>query len=276
MVAAVDYGVRRSRCTVQGRPVLASQGQASQGQASQSQASRLIVRATPGRVLPMNDVLDQELRQLIEAILALPEGAAARRRLVNRFCLRVQQSRKLWGAPGVSPELYAEALSGLWLYVLKNFHKYEADRGAVLTWMNNRLKWDLKTLQSTAWTELQRRMQDFAIDGGEGSTWADRLRAEPDSQLMLEGMCKAWWEARAMTQSVHVKGKPAINCYELFQDMLGLSCEPAQWLVRRDRDTYRAMSAHYGAPIPTLASFWTNRCVPQVRVVLQDFGSAGP
>jgi hypothetical protein len=261
MVAAVKYDIPRSRYPVP--------------------ENRPIVRSTPGPVLPMrdaleSDALDQELRQLIADILALPPQSRSRQLKLNRFCLRVQQSRKLWGAPGVAPELYAEALSGLWLYVLKNLHKYDADRGSVLTWMNNRLKWDLKTLQGSAWSELQRRMQDLAIDANDGSSWTDRLRAEPDSHLMLEGICTTWWEARAITQAVHVKGKPTINCYELFQDMLGLSCEPAHWLISRDRDTYRTMSEHYGAPIPTLASFWTNRCLPQVRAVLQDFGSAGP
>jgi hypothetical protein len=217
----------------------------------------------------MNDPLDQQLRELITAILGLQPKTPERRRQADRFVRLVQKSGKLWRAPGIDRELYNDVLSNLWIYVLESFHKYKPELGAVMTWINNRLKWDLKTAQSKAWEELKRRLTDFG-DDPDRSCRIDRLEAQDDGGTWLEQILRRWWENKATTQALHVQHRPDLNCYEFFQDMLGLSCEPDTWCDRRDRPSYRTMAEHYDAPLPTIASFWTNKCLPLVREILRD------
>jgi hypothetical protein len=244
------------------------------------------IALTPVRVRPMTDLLDThsldthsldthsldlELRQLIVAILALPPRTPAWRRQTNHFVRAVQQSKKLWRAPGTESELYNDVLAGVWEYVLKNFHKYDPDRGAVMTWINNRLKWDLKTSQGKHWEDLQHRISDFWTGHQDDPTrWLDRLQANDDGHFPLDQICQRWWEHRDQSTAIHVRHRPDINSYELFQDMLGLSCDPETWLDRRDRPTYRAMAAHYQAPLPTIASFWTTKCLPLIKQLYHD------
>jgi hypothetical protein len=226
----------------------------------------------PVRVRAMNDPRDIQLRQTITAILALTPGTPPWQRQVGEFVSLVQQSDKIWRAPGVERDLYSDVLSGVWEYVLKNFHKYDPDRGAVMTWINNRLKWDLKTSQGKHWEDLGRRLSNFPLGHEDAISWLDRLEAQADQGLYLKQACQYWWEHRAAAQAIHVQGRPDINCDALFQDMLGLSCDPETWLDRRDRPTYRAMAEHYQAPLPTIASFWTNKCLPFVHQLFEDFG----
>jgi hypothetical protein len=226
---------------------------------------------------PMNEPFDRQLRDLISAILRLPVKTPEWRRQTNRFVRLVQQSGKLWRAPGVDREIYYDVLSNVWVYVLENFHKYKPELGAVMTWINNRLKWDIKTAQIKSWEELKRRLTDYGQADPDRPSWLDRLESGEDGGVRLEAMLLRWWEAKAQTQALHVQNRPDLNCYEFFQDMLGLSCEPDTWLERRDRPSYRTMAEYYKAPLPTIASFWTNKCLPLARTILRDleFASGG-
>jgi hypothetical protein len=224
----------------------------------------------PVRVRAMNEPLDIQLRQMIITLLALPPKTPEWRRQTNRFVRLVQQSGKLWRAPGVDRDLYEDVLAGVWGYVLENFHKYKPELGAVMTWINNRLKWDIKTAQSKSWEELKRRLTDFSSDGDDRPSRIDRLESNADGGVQLEQILRCWWDAKAQTQALHVQHRPDLNCYEFFQDMLGLSCEPDTWLERRDRPSYRTMAEYYKAPLPTIASFWTNKCLPAARAILRD------
>jgi hypothetical protein len=228
---------------------------------------------SPVRVRPMHDSLElnRQLHQLITDILALPRPQAARRIKVHQFVRLVQQSEKLWRAPGTDRDIYHNALSDVWFYVLANFHKYDPDRGTVMTWINNRLKWDIKTHQAKYWDELRRRLSDYSTGEEDANSWIDRLQASEDGSILLTEIGQRWREVRAAATAIHVTGRPAINCYELFQDKLGLSLELKTWLEPRDRSTYRAMSEHYEAPLPTIASFWTNKCLPFIKDVYSDF-----
>jgi hypothetical protein len=236
---------------------------------------------SPVRVRPMHDSLeydslelDRQLRQLITEILALPPRQAERRIKTNDFMVLVQQSNKLWRAPSLRTDqerqIYSDALSDVWLYVLENFHKYDPARGAVMTWINNRLKWDIKTHQGKSWKELRQRLFDYSTGEDDVNSWIDRLRASEDGRILLTEIGQRWREGRAAATAIHVTGRPDINCDALFQDKLGLSLELETWLEPRDRGTYRAMSEYYEAPLPTIASFWANKCLPFMKDVYSD------
>jgi hypothetical protein len=218
----------------------------------------------------MNDPLDHQLRELIIAILSLSPQSPEWRHKRNRFVWLVQTSGKLWRAPGVERDLYNDVVSEVWFYVLNSFHKYKPELGGVMTWINNRLKWDLKTAQSKSWEELKRRLTDFGVDDADRPSLIDRLAAKTDGGVQLEQIMHCWWQAQAQAQALHVQHRPDLNCYEFFQDMLGLSCEPDTRFERRDRPSYRTMAEYYNAPLPTIASFWTNKCLPLVREILAD------
>jgi hypothetical protein len=210
---------------------------------------------SPVRVRPMHDSLecdavelDRQLRQLITEILALPPRQAARRVKTNEFAALVQQSKKLWRAPSLRTdqerEIYHNALSDVWFYVLENFHKYDPARGAVMTWINNRLKWDIKTHQGKSWDELRRRQLDYGTSEDNINAWIDRLPANADGGLSLQEIGQRWRDVQAAATAIHVTGRPDINCDALF---------------------------HYGAPLPTIACFWTNKCLPFIKDVYSDF-----
>jgi hypothetical protein len=228
---------------------------------------------SPVRVRPMHDSLelDRQLCQLMTDILALTPRSAVRRIKLNEFVRLVQQSEKLWRSPGTDRDIYQNALSDVWLYVLANFHKYDPARGTVMTWINNRLKWDIKTHQAKYWDERRRRLSDYSTGEEDVNSWLDRLQASEDGDWSLQEMARRWREGRDAATAIHVTGRPDINGYELFQDKLGLSLELESWLKPRDRSTYRAMAEHYGAPLPTIASFWTNKCLPFIQAVYSDF-----
>ncbi len=220
---------------------------------------------------PMNEPFDRQLRESIVTILQLPLKTLEWQRQTSRFVRLVQKSGKLWRAPGVDRDLYHDVLAGVWSYVLENFHKYKPELGAVMTWINNRLKWDIKTAQSKCWEELKRRLTDFSgSDGDDRPSRIDRLESDTDGGVQLEQILRCWWDAKATSQAIHVQHRPDLNCYEFFQDMLGLSCEPGTWLERRDRPSYRTMAEYYKAPLPTIASFWTNKCLPAAHIILRD------
>jgi hypothetical protein len=239
-------------------------------------------QSPPVRVRPMHDCfeydsleLDRQLRQLITEILDLPPRQAARRIKTHQFMVVVQRSKKLWRAPSLRTDqerdIYSNALSDVWLYVLENFHKYDPARGAVMTWINNRLKWDIKTHQSKSWEALRRRRSDYSTGEEDVNSWIDRLPAAADGGLCLQEIGQRWRAQHAAATAIHVTGRPDINCDQLFQDKLGLNLALETWLKPRDRNTYRAMAEHYGAPLPTIASFWTNKCLPFIKDVYSDF-----
>jgi tetratricopeptide (TPR) repeat protein len=211
---------------------------------------------------PGNADNDISMSQFIAAILLLPVDARERQRKIGEFVRLVQSSGRLWRPPGVNHDLYHEVLSDLWVYIFENFHKYDPSRGSVMSWINNRLKWNLKTKQLQHWEKLQRQLLD-RHDRANIAEVADTYHAD------IAEVAKHWWENRSLSQAIHIRHRPDLNCYEFFQDMIGLSCEPDKWLEQRDRSSYRAMSEYYQVPLPTIASFWVNNCLPFIRQLFQ-------
>jgi tetratricopeptide (TPR) repeat protein len=212
---------------------------------------------------PGNADNEISMRQLIAAILLLPVHTRERQRRVGEFVRLVQSSGRLWRPPGVNHDLYHEVLSDLWIYIFENFHKYDPSRGSVMSWINNRLKWNLNTKQIQHWENLQRQLLD-------SNDRADIAEVAGNYHADIAEVAKHWWENRSLSQAIHIRHHPELNCYELFQDMVGLNCEPDRWLEQRDRLTYRAMSEYYQVPVPTIASFWINKCMPFIRQLFQD------
>lgn len=244
--------------------------------------SHKIVKPNPARLRTPSgrrmDSLDQVLQALIREILALPRGSKPWQQKRQRFVMTVQNSGKLWRG-GASPassqtwrevdEHYFTALGMTWEYVLTHLDTYDPQRASVTTWINNRLRWDILTVQGKAREAQMRQMFDYSNDE-DGVPLIDQLSASEDAMANLAAVCKILYEAKNEAQAIHVTDRPEINCYELAQDKLGVSCEPAHWLQRRDRDSYRLMAEHYDSRIPTIAGFWTNKCLPFLNDLFGD------
>jgi hypothetical protein len=225
------------------------------------------------------DPLDEKLQALIREILALPPGSKLWQQKRSQLIRAIQASGKLWrgGAASQSTsqawhevdEHYYTALSMTWDYVLTHLDKYDASRASVMTWINNRLRWDILTMQGKAQEERSRRMFDY-IGEEDSTSLIDQLSGREDALSSLTSCCQRLYEVRHEAQAIHVTGRPDINCYDLCQDKLGVSCDPDNWLQLRDRDTYKLMAAYYQSKIPTIAGFWTNKCLPFLRDRLDD------
>lgn len=198
----------------------------------------------------MSDI-DLQLREWVTEACRHPPGSPARQRHLTKV-IRVV-SGKLWRE---SVAYYQDAVQQTWVYFCKNIcGKYDPNLGSVPTWLNAYLK---------------RRLQDFFIAAqkqrtNEISTWQDKdgeivnvADIVPDERGDVEPMweiVKAWAEADSTGElrQLHIKGYPAVTCQVL--------------ILRRllSETSWKDLAAEYGAPIPTLNSFYMRQCMPRLR-----------
>lgn len=91
------------------------------------------------------DDLQNKLERLIEQ-WCKTSHPRLKAKLMQEILSTMQQSGKIWRAPGVSRELYNEALNNNWLWFTQNLNQYDAARASVLVWFNRYLKWKISNL----------------------------------------------------------------------------------------------------------------------------------
>ncbi|MBF2026050.1 MAG: sigma-70 family RNA polymerase sigma factor [Oscillatoriales cyanobacterium C42_A2020_001] len=195
--------------------------------------------------------LDHQLREWVTEACRHPPGSPLRQRHLTKV-IRVV-SNKLWRE---SVPYYQDALQQTWVYFCKNIcGGYNPNLGSVATWLNAYLK---------------RRLQDFYIDTqkrrkNEISSWQDKDGEVVD---ITEGLAdergdvepvwekvKAWAQedADGELRKLHIEGYPEVTCQVL--------------ILRRllSETSWKALSEEFGAPIPTLSSFYRRQCMPRLR-----------
>ena len=198
----------------------------------------------------MSDI-DVQLREWVTEACRHPPGSPARQRHLTKVIRIV--SGKLWRD---SVAYYQDAVQQTWVYFCRNICSgYDPSLGSISTWLNAYLK---------------RRLQDFYIDTqkrriNEISAWQDK---EGEVVDVTEGLAdqrgdvepvwekvKAWAEedATGELRQLHIEGYPAVTCQLL--------------ILRRllSETSWKALSEEYGAPIPTLSSFYRRQCMPRLR-----------
>lgn len=68
-------------------------------------------------------------------------------KLIQKILSMMEQSGKIWRAPGVPRELYEEALHNNWLWFMENLANYDINKSTVMYWFNQYLKYEISNLR---------------------------------------------------------------------------------------------------------------------------------
>jgi hypothetical protein len=90
--------------------------------------------------------VDIQLRELAAAACQHAPGSLQRNRHLTQLIHLVQHDRRYYRCGSAQPEHYAEAQSRSWFWLVRNIHRYDPTLAEVMTWVNNRIKWDLRTV----------------------------------------------------------------------------------------------------------------------------------
>jgi hypothetical protein len=203
-----------------------------------------------------NHPQDMRLRQLVADACALPARSIARRRVLNQFVQEVQRSQRLFRGNGAKPEHYSDALSATWEYVLNHLESYDPSRAEVMTWINYRLRMNILTIQGKPIRELQA----LEWENADGTSWSllDNLESSADAGILLHKF-ESWQRTyQQQQQAIHIQQRSDLHVHLMIQ------------LRIIQGMTFREISQTYNAPIPTLSSFWQNKCLPELHKFKDD------
>lgn len=202
--------------------------------------------------------VDEYLKKLIALACSYPEGTKERQKELNEIIRVVIKSNRLWRD---NSPYYKDALQQTWLYLCDNPKRYDPERGTVITWLSNYLKWQLSDLRKTTWKEESRRvaiqmaraeeMYD-QIQVNDEETWD--LLARPDVPTILEET-RRWVETDSTRElrKTHIKGRPDINCRILI-------------LLRLPPETrWETIARRFDLPSSTAPNFYKREALPRLR-----------
>jgi len=205
-----------------------------------------------------SDNVDEYLKRLIDLACSYPEGSKERQKELTEIIRVVTKSSQLWR--NNSP-YYEDALQQTWLHLCDNPERYEPDRGTVITWLSNYLKWQLSDSRKATWKEESRRvaiqtartkeMYD-QIQVNDEETWD--LLARPDVLTILE-KTRRWVETDSTRElrKTHIKGRPDVNCQILI-------------LLRLPPETrWDTIARIFDLPNSTAPSFYKRQALPHLR-----------
>jgi hypothetical protein len=200
---------------------------------------------------------DAQLSELVKAACQHRSGSIGRNREMNKLIMLVQHDRRYFKGYGANPDHYAEAESRAWFSIVRNIDKYDAALSSLMTWINNRLRFDLTTVQQEFMKAQSRTSSSsyFDPDTGEAgkSLIEEKLAAPGDGKWVLAQLLRWLAEQQVPLEAVHVRHRPDVNCAVVIKEHLlkGL--------------TFKEMSAQLGIPAPTVSNFWYEKCIPPLR-----------
>jgi len=85
--------------------------------------------------------LDHELKKMAAIAKQHPAGSQERNKMTTRLLMAIEQSGKLFCPARASapPEVYADAVQAVRLYVFKSLDTYDPSKAAMMTWVNRKL-----------------------------------------------------------------------------------------------------------------------------------------
>ena len=111
------------------------------------------------------DDLQNKLEKLIEQ-WRKTSHPGLKAKLIQEILSTMQKSGKIWRAPGVSRELYSEALHDNWLWFTKNLNQYDPTRASVMVWFNRYLEWAISNLIRLEVKDREKRWNPPINDDG--------------------------------------------------------------------------------------------------------------
>ncbi|MBD2345585.1 sigma-70 family RNA polymerase sigma factor [Anabaena subtropica] len=210
---------------------------------------------------------DEQLRYLVAQACGHPPGSPQRQKLLTQI-IRMT-SRKLWRE---NTAYYQDALQQTWLYFCRNVcegltgQKYDPTYGTVITWLNAYLKRRLQDFyinqnKEQATTVPLRIRQSKSGESREIIDPVENLAATPEAPPILEEL-ETWvkTDLSGELRSIHVKGRPDVNCQVLILKRL-----PPEV-------SWKELSEQFALPIPTLSSFYQRQCLTRLRTFAESEG----
>ncbi|MEM9267204.1 MAG: hypothetical protein AAGA46_16935 [Cyanobacteria bacterium P01_F01_bin.13] len=116
--------------------------------------------------------LQDRLKQLIDRWRET-SAIGPKAKLLQQILSTMEQSGKIWRAPGVSRDLYEEALQENWLWFTTKLTRYDSDKASVMHWFNQYLKWKISDLIDKQIREEKRRWKPAPNEDGRLPTVED-------------------------------------------------------------------------------------------------------
>jgi hypothetical protein len=218
-----------------------------------------------------NEQLDlfTQLSKLVQETCKFPRDSLERKQGLNKIIFLMQQSGKIWrGGQELNFEHYQEALQENWYFFSRNLcqidsvaiNPYDSKKANVITWFNTYLEYKIRDIQGKANQEI-RRQASFKIDQETGDIInpIDLIPApSQDSVLMIEELIKWLEENQQRLSRIHLRDRTEINSHLLISRRL------------ISEQTWKTISEEFSVPIPTLAKFYNNRCLP----LIQEWGKS--
>lgn len=85
--------------------------------------------------------LDNELKKMAEIAKRHPVGSRERNKITSRLLMTIEQSGKLFCPARFNspPEVYANAMQAVRLYIFRSLDTYDPTKAAMMTWVNKKL-----------------------------------------------------------------------------------------------------------------------------------------
>lgn len=227
--------------------------------------------------------VDEQLRNLIDAVCRYPDPSAERQKALNRLLALIQQ------LPGIyrsSHPDYAEALNLTWEWVSRKIGEFNPRNSSVqqslVTWINGYLKWRIRDLYAKENQYPISLDRPISNDEGDQTTPLENL---PDPQFtsptldLLEVKINQIQEAQrqrlgqrvrqyierdeeGILKGCHPRKHPECNCQMLAMRLL--LQEPHQRIADISRE--------FKINNQTLYSHWKNNCLPLLQEIGRNFG----
>jgi DNA-directed RNA polymerase specialized sigma24 family protein len=206
--------------------------------------------------------LDEQLRNLVAQACSHPPGSPQRQKLLTQI-IRLTSSR-LWRE---NTPYYQDALQQTWLYFCRNIcegktgQAYNPDDGTVVTWLNKYLKYRLLDFYNNQNREKAILRPPSIVNEHEIIDPLENVPAPPQPDPILENV-EIWakTDASGELSSIHIKGRPDVNCQVLILKRLP---PEVGW---------KELSEEFKLPIPTLSSFYQRQCLPRLRKFAESEG----
>lgn len=199
---------------------------------------------------------DEEMQRYAELAQGHPpqsrERQVALTKLVGAIAASGKLSRPRQGEfIAVYEEIYAEALSLLWLFVCENIDRYDSGRGSVMTWVNYLLdrRFIIEGIKIIVGKKGDRSLSDSEVE----------LIPQPETQPSPSQLLQQYIEEdqEGLFESTHLKNRPDVNFKQIA-------------LARLAGIKWKTISGDLNVTVSTLSSFY-QRSLKELSVPIKTF-----
>lgn len=199
----------------------------------------------------MDRELDCRLQELLAQAVTAPARSCQRQQALTKVVRMIQQSGRVGRTN--SPK-YQEALQITWLELCQAPEKYDPERGSVITWFNQILKYRIRDLNKAIQVEAGRRQNPSSTDIEGNIDPIEKIPAPDEIPPMLEET-RRWIELdpKKVLRRTHMQTRPDVTCQIL---LLKRFPPPMLWdQIAEELSLTRSAAA----------MFYTRKCVPLLR-----------